>query len=372
MLSLSELNVGLRADFDEARPIFVRPRAVRVGAPTGAGTIASVAIHLLMLAFVVSLAKLSTPPPPRTLFVAPRLVSVVYLPSAPLEMPRVLPAPKSAPKPVDTPEPRPLLPAPVRPIEVASTAAAAPPRVIAPPETPRPAPPTPAPPTPTVGLFSEAVAVARAPQPVRQVESAGFDAPVKQTQESRLGQATIGAFDSAAAGGQQQKGGTTNTGAVVADSGFGRPSSAAPPTEQGRVIRETGFGDATSREQPRSAQPPTEVKQAGFGNAVAANDSRRAAAPPPPPAITPVEVLFKPAPTYTDQARKLGIEGDVILEVDFLSSGALRVIRVVRGLGHGLDEAAVKAAEQIRFKPAQDRGRPVDSRNTVSIVFRLA
>jgi TonB family protein len=47
-------------------------------------------------------------------------------------------------------------------------------------------------------------------------------------------------------------------------------------------------------------------------------------------------------------------------------------VRVVRGLGYGLDEAAVTAAQQMRFKPAQDAGRPVDFKTTVHIVFRLA
>ena len=51
----------------------------------------------------------------------------------------------------------------------------------------------------------------------------------------------------------------------------------------------------------------------------------------------------------------------------------VRVLRVVRGLGHGLDEAAQRAALRIRFKPAQSSdGRPVDSRATVHITFRLS
>jgi hypothetical protein len=50
----------------------------------------------------------------------------------------------------------------------------------------------------------------------------------------------------------------------------------------------------------------------------------------------------------------------------------VRVLRLIRGLGHGLDEAATQAALQIRFKPALDQGRAVDSRATVNIVFRLA
>jgi len=44
----------------------------------------------------------------------------------------------------------------------------------------------------------------------------------------------------------------------------------------------------------------------------------------------------------------------------------------VRGLGHGLDESALRAAQQIKFKPAQRDGRPVDSSATVHILFQLA
>jgi TonB family protein len=86
----------------------------------------------------------------------------------------------------------------------------------------------------------------------------------------------------------------------------------------------------------------------------------------------PLEVLSKPTPTYTAIARELRLEGEVSLEVEFCASGAVRVLRVVRGLGHGLDEAAMKAAEQIRFKPAQSHGRAVDVRTTVHITFRLS
>jgi len=48
------------------------------------------------------------------------------------------------------------------------------------------------------------------------------------------------------------------------------------------------------------------------------------------------------------------------------------VVRVVKGLGHGLDEAAVRAAQQIRFKPASRGGNAVDFPATVHIVFQLA
>jgi TonB family protein len=87
--------------------------------------------------------------------------------------------------------------------------------------------------------------------------------------------------------------------------------------------------------------------------------------------VTPVEVLFKPTPAYSDEARTLKIQGEVTLEVEFTAAGQLRVRRVIRGLGHGLDEMAIRAAEQIRFKPAQSGGKAIDFTANVQIVFRL-
>jgi TonB family protein len=66
------------------------------------------------------------------------------------------------------------------------------------------------------------------------------------------------------------------------------------------------------------------------------------------------------------------VEGEVSLEVEFCATGNVRVLRVVRGLGHGLDEEAVRAAEKIKFKPAQSSGRSVDFKTTVHISFRLS
>ncbi len=57
---------------------------------------------------------------------------------------------------------------------------------------------------------------------------------------------------------------------------------------------------------------------------------------------------------------------------DGCRAGELRVLRVIGGLGHGLDEAAVEAAEKIRFKPARRNGQPVDHTATLRVLFRLA
>ncbi len=86
----------------------------------------------------------------------------------------------------------------------------------------------------------------------------------------------------------------------------------------------------------------------------------------------PVEILYRPKPVYTEEARSKKIEGDVLLQVVFKASGEVQVERVVRGLGYGLDEAAEAAARQIKFKPATQSGQPVDFPAVAHITFELA
>jgi TonB family protein len=129
------------------------------------------------------------------------------------------------------------------------------------------------------------------------------------------------------------------------------------------------FGTAAA--SPRAATNGADVRTAGFDRAASAPSpsSQPAAATP---VERPVEIVFKPAPEYTDDARSARIEGTVTLDLEFTAAGDVRVLRVVRGLGHGLDEAAERAALRIRFKPAQSDGRAVDARATVHITFRLS
>src|SRR5262249_5167304 len=110
----------------------------------------------------------------------------------------------------------------------------------------------------------------------------------------------------------------------------------------------------------------------GFGDATAAADAPKKQAANNGPADTPVSILDKPRPEYTAEGRSLKLEGDIVLEVVFLTSGKVQVNRVVSGLGHGLDEAAAHAAQQIKFKPALREGQPVDYPARVRIEFRLA
>jgi protein TonB len=77
------------------------------------------------------------------------------------------------------------------------------------------------------------------------------------------------------------------------------------------------------------------------------------------------------APTYPDAARAEGIEGDVLLELIVGTSGEVETARVLRGVGHGLDEAAVRAMRQFRFAPATLGGHAVRVRMSWSMQFRL-
>jgi TonB family protein len=154
---------------------------------------------------------------------------------------------------------------------------------------------------------------------------------------------------------------------TVKTGGFGS-TAASPRAAATGAVKTGGFGSEAPA--PRRVANG-EVQTAGF--------DQRASAPAQPaaPAVTkpidrPVEIVFKPTPEYTDEARSARIEGTVSLELEFTAAGDVRVLRVVRGLGHGLDEAAQRAALRMRFKPAQSDGRPVDSRATVHITFRLS
>ena len=114
------------------------------------------------------------------------------------------------------------------------------------------------------------------------------------------------------------------------------------------------------------------VSTGGFGAEQVVHGGPKLAQADAGPATTPVEITFKPQPVYTDEARSLKLEGEVLLEVMFSSNGTLHVNRVVRGLGHGLDEAAIAAANKMRFKPALRMGQPTDSTAVVHVLFQLA
>lgn len=192
-------------------------------------------------------------------------------------------------------------------------------------------------------------------RPAQKVQTGGFGdpngVPAKATQTQAVNIAQAGGFDLPTGPGYGNgTGGAKGARGVVASAGFGSGVAVADTRNAAGIVRQAGFGDADVP-APRS-----------ISHATAPAETR----------IVPAEILSKPTPIYTEEARTKKVEGEVLLEVVFEASGKIHVVRVVRGLGHGLDDAAVRAAEQIRFKPALKDGQPSDSTALVHIIFQLA
>jgi len=141
------------------------------------------------------------------------------------------------------------------------------------------------------------------------------------------------------------------------------------------VVASAGFGNgvATGDDSGKVSASRGTVRQAGFGEAeVAAKTPIKNASLESKAKTIPAEITFKPRPAYTDEGRQLKIEGEVLLNVVFTANGQIKVNGVVHGLGHGLDESAIRAAEKIQFKPALKEGQPTDFPAVLHILFQLA
>jgi TonB family protein len=222
------------------------------------------------------------------------------------------------------------------------------------------------PPTPTPAIPRQVVRTnvfstgSSAPQTIdraaQKVQTGGFGdpngVPARSSQTQAVNIAQSGGFD------------------MPTGPGYGNGTGGAKGARG--VVASTGFGNGVAVQNSRPTQ--SKVQDAGFGNNdVAAPPTVQARQAAPAPAkIVPAEILSKPNPIYTEEARAKRIEGEVLLEVVFEASGKIQVLRVVRGLGHGLDDAAIRAAEQIRFKPALRDGQPSDSTAVLHIIFQLA
>jgi periplasmic protein TonB len=82
-------------------------------------------------------------------------------------------------------------------------------------------------------------------------------------------------------------------------------------------------------------------------------------------------VLFKKEPEYSEEARKAKFQGTVTLAIVIQADGTTSNIRVLRPLGLGLDEKAIEAVKEWRFKPSMKDGRPVAVTANVEVNFRL-
>jgi len=87
--------------------------------------------------------------------------------------------------------------------------------------------------------------------------------------------------------------------------------------------------------------------------------------------VTSPVLLHKIEPEYSEEARKAKYQGTVLLYIEVSPDGRATNIRVARSLGLGLDEKAIEAVKQWKFKPGYKNGQPVTVAATIEVNFRL-
>ena len=195
-----------------------------------------------------------------------------------------------------------------------------------------------------------------------EVQTGGFGdpngVPASDNRTGKVAIAKLGSFDLPEGAGQGNgTGGGHGAKGTVVSSGFG--NGTAVQGGGGRGTGGTGNGNGgrvvqTAFNTPQPAEPTTTKK-------AVTEDS----------GFTPFTILSKPKPNYTEEGRKRHIEGEVQLDVVFMANGQIKVLGVTRGLGYGLDEAAIQAAQKIQFVPAKRGGQPVDYQAKLRILFQL-
>lgn len=87
--------------------------------------------------------------------------------------------------------------------------------------------------------------------------------------------------------------------------------------------------------------------------------------------VTPLKILSKPRASYTDSARRAGQQGTITLAVVFSADAKIKHILLLKGLGYGLDQQALKAARNIAFEPQIENGKPVSVVKMVQYSFAI-
>lgn len=148
--------------------------------------------------------------------------------------------------------------------------------------------------------------------------------------------------------------------------GFGGTVAAGGSGPHGTVTG-TGFGSGEGTgEGHGEGHGAGKVVTVGFERPAAAVAVKAAQ----PAFVAPI-VTFEPRPRYTDEAAQAHVQGEVTLQVRFRATGTVEILRVVSGLGHGLDDQARRVAEGIRFTPATRDGAPVDHTTLIHVQFQL-
>lgn len=135
------------------------------------------------------------------------------------------------------------------------------------------------------------------------------------------------------------------------------------------VTASTGFGNGTATGNGGYRKTAVTVTDSTFDKHEVERTAPAKAAEAP---TTPAIIISKIVPQYTEEGRKLRIQGTVRVQVKLMADGKIQVLQVLNSLGHGLDEQAARAAQSIQFKPAQRSGQSTDSTVVLAISFQLA
>ncbi|MES2393402.1 MAG: energy transducer TonB, partial [Acidobacteriota bacterium] len=87
--------------------------------------------------------------------------------------------------------------------------------------------------------------------------------------------------------------------------------------------------------------------------------------------VSKPDLLYAPDPEFSEEARRAKFSGNVLVYLWVDEHGNPSHVRVVRGIGMGLDEKAVEAVRQYKFKPAMLHGKPVKVDMNVEVDFRI-
>jgi TonB family protein len=137
------------------------------------------------------------------------------------------------------------------------------------------------------------------------------------------------------------------------------------------VAKEGGgnmFADPNDKLPPgdRANVRPAPAQQAGTPDGVG-----RATGPAYEPPL-PLGSDAERAPPYPEAAQRAEVEGKVMLRIHITIDGRVDDVKIIKGLGYGCDEIAVKwARERWRFTPAKRYGKPVTETITVPVTFIL-
>ena len=87
------------------------------------------------------------------------------------------------------------------------------------------------------------------------------------------------------------------------------------------------------------------------------------------PDVTRPVPINSPQPRYTEEARRLKLEGSILMVVMVTENGDVDSVVVVRGLGNVLDQQAIEAARELKFSPARKNGNPIPFWTKVMVEF---